>query len=373
MTLSSLKRLVVKIGSSLLVDSKGRFSQAAVDRLASDVAGMCEARHELIVVSSGAVAIGCHLLGANRERARLDELQAAAAVGQARLVQTWQKALDAHALLAAQVLVTPDDTEHRRRFLNAKSTLLRLVDKGVVPIINENDTVATDELRYGDNDRLAARVASMLMADGLVLLSDVDGLYGADPQQDGGAKLISTVTRIDDEVMAMAGGTGSRYGSGGMATKIMAAQIARRAGCATFIANGHREKPLRAIATGAPHTVFAPEVTPRAARKQWLAGMLELKGGLSIDRGAEQAILRGGSLLPVGVIAVDGEFGRGDAVAVRSCDGHELGRGLASYASDEARAIAGARSEEIVTRLGYRGRAALVHRDDLVVFEELGA
>ena len=372
MTLGSRKRLVVKIGSSLLVDSAGRFSQSEVQRLADDIASLCQAHHELIVVSSGAVAIGCHLLDANRNRARLDELQAAAAVGQARLVQAWQKALDAHGLLAAQVLVTPDDTEHRRRFLNAKSTLLRLVEKGVVPIINENDTVATDELRYGDNDRLAARVASMLMADGLVLLSDVDGLYDADPQQHSGAKLVPNVARIDDNVVAMAGGAGSRYGSGGMATKIVAAQIAQRAGCATYIANGHRDKPLGSIADGAPHTVFAPELTPRAARKQWLAGMLDLKGGLRIDRGAEKAILTGGSLLPVGVIDVDGEFGRGDAVAVTSCDGQELGRGLAAYASDEARLIAGARSEDIVTRLGYRARAALVHRDDLVIFEESG-
>ena len=373
MVLSSLKRLVVKIGSSLLVDANGQFSQVAVDRLATDVATLCDADHELIVVSSGAVAIGCHVLGTNRERARLDELQAAAAVGQARLVQSWQKALDAHGRVAAQVLVTPGDTEHRRRFLNAKSTLLRLVENDVVPIINENDTVATDELRYGDNDRLAARVASMLMADGLVLLSDVDGLYRADPQQDSSALLVPTVAQIDDEVMAMAGGTGSKFGSGGMATKIMAAQIAQRAGCATFIANGHRERPLRSIAAGGPHTVFVPTTTPRAARKQWLAGMLELKGGVSIDRGAERAIREGGSLLPVGVVSIDGDFGRGDAVTVRSCEGHELGRGLVSYASDEARAIAGARSEDIAARLGYRGRAALVHRDDLVVFEELGA
>lgn len=365
--LQSLHRIVVKLGSSLLVDSSGRFSKSSVTRLADDIAWLGGDGREVLVVSSGAVAIGCHLLEIDRRRARLDDLQAAAAAGQARLVQAWQEALTKHRLQTAQVLLTPDDTEHRRRFLNAKGTLQKLLERGVVPIINENDTVATDELRYGDNDRLAARVAQMVMADGLILLSDVAGLHTTDPRKDADAELIPTLRSITSETLARAGAAGSRHGSGGMRTKLEAAKIARRAGCVTVIASGHGDAPLRALQEGAPRTLVEAEITPTAARKQWLAGMLELRGELRIDAGAEQAIRSGSSLLPIGVLDVIGDFRRGDPVAVTCSRGNELGRGLAAYAGDEARSIAGAHSDDIEKRLGYRGRPAIIHRDDLVL------
>ena len=370
LSLRSLRRIIVKLGSSLLVDPSGRFSHASVAKVARDVDWLTRAGHEVFIVSSGAVSIGCHRLGIDRERARLDELQAAAATGQARLVQAWQEALSVYDLLAAQVLLTPEDTEHRRRFLNAKGTLLKLMESRVIPVINENDTVATDELRYGDNDRLAARVAQMVMADGLVLLSDVDGLFATDPRTDSNAELIASVRSITDDVMAMAGDAGSRFGTGGMTTKLQAARIARRAGCVTVIANGHRERPIHALESGGACTVIEADLTPAAARKQWLAGMLELKGALRIDHGAEQAIASGSSLLPVGLIEVAGDFRRGDPVAVVCADGRELGHGLVEYTSEDARAIVGARSDEIARRLGYRGRSVIVHRDDFVLFSD---
>ena len=365
--LQSMQRIVVKLGSSLLVDESGRFSQASVTRLANDIAWLGRDAREVLIVSSGAVAIGCHLLEIDRRRARLDDLQAAAAAGQARLVQAWQEALAKHQRHTAQVLLTPDDTEHRRRFLNAKGTLNKLLERGVVPVINENDTVATDELRYGDNDRLAARVAQMVMADGLILLSDVTGLYSSDPRHDANAELIPSLSDVTRETLAMAGASGSAYGSGGMRTKLEAAKIARRAGCVTVIASGHGDAPLKALAEGAPRTVVEAEITPAAARKQWLAGMLELRGELRIDAGAEQAIRSGSSLLPIGVLRVIGDFRRGDPVAVTCASGNELGRGLVAYAGDEARSIAGAHSDDIERRLGYRGRPAIIHRDDLVL------
>jgi glutamate 5-kinase len=366
---SGLKRLVVKLGSALLVDANGEFDRSSVERIATELAGLRTAGHELLLVSSGAVAIGCNVLSINRKRARLDELQAAAAAGQVQLVQAWQAALGTHGIQAAQILLTPGDTESRQRFLNARGTLRKLLEHRVIPVINENDTVATDELRYGDNDRLAARVAQMVMADGLVLLSDVDGLYSADPGLDSAAEHVPVVRAVTKEVLAMAGASSSGVGSGGMNTKLQAARIATHAGCVTIVASGRREEPLNALFAGGKCTVFHAEGTPAAARKQWLAGRLEVHGELHVDEGAGKALANGSSLLPVGLHAVVGNFGRGDAVTLIGSDGCELGRGLAAYSSDEAIRIVGCQSEDIENRLGYRGRSVLVHRDDLVLFK----
>ena len=363
-----LRRLVVKIGSALLVDDANRIDRKWLYDLAEDVALLRTVGHQVLIVSSGAVAIGSHVLGINPRRSRLEELQAAAAAGQAQLVNAYQDALGRHDISAAQILLTPDDTEVRRRFLNARGTLEKLLEHNVVPVINENDTVATDELRYGDNDRLAARVAQIVMADGLILLSDVDGLYTADPRANAGTQHISTVDVITEEHFDMAGNSGSRLGSGGMRTKLQAALIATHAGCATIVASGAIEKPLHALANGGKCTVFAADATPAAARKQWLAGVLQVCGELRLDAGAAAALENGKSLLPVGMIEVVGQFRRGDAVTLVGADGQELGRGLAAYASDEAIAIIGCRSEQIEGKLGYRGRSVMVHRDDMILF-----
>jgi len=367
--LNDLRRLVVKIGSSLLTDPEGRLDRGWLQSLADDVAELRQGGREILIVSSGAVAVGSEVLGIDRHRARLEGLQAAAAAGQVQLVHAYQEALAKHGIRAAQVLLTPDDTEVKRRFLNARGTLEKLLEHDVVPVINENDTVATDELRYGDNDRLAARVAQTVMADGLVLLSDVDGFYSKDPRTDSSAEFISMLTSIDDEHIAMAGGSGSAMGSGGMATKLQAAKIATHAGCATIIASGVDAHPLRSLAGGARHTLFTAPESPKAARKQWLAGVLDVRGELSLDDGAVDALRNGKSLLPVGLVGVSGTFRRGDAVSIKCKNGGELGRGLAAYSSDEATAIKGCRSDQIETVLGYRGRSVLVHRDDMVLFD----
>jgi glutamate 5-kinase len=366
--LSQLQRLVIKIGSSLLVDSSGRLQRNWLSGLAEDIAGLHAAKHQILIVSSGAIAIGSSVLGINPRRSRLEELQAAAAAGQVQLVHAYQEALGEHGVSAAQVLLTLDDTENRRRFLNAKGTLGKLLEHAVVPVINENDTVATEEIRYGDNDRLAARVAQMVMADGLVLLSDVDGFYTADPGKDPDAEHIPAVSNISEEMFAMAGESHSDFGSGGMATKLQAARIATHAGCSTIVASGVIERPLNVLASGGKCTIFSPEGTPAAARKQWLAGILEVRGELRLDPGAATALANGSSLLPVGLVEVIGNFRRGDAVTLVGANGEELGRGLAAYASEEAAEIIGCRSEQIEAKLGYRGRTVMVHRDDLVLF-----
>lgn len=366
--IAGLQRVVVKIGSSLLIDSGGELNREWLTALLGDVAAINRDGRQVLIVSSGSVALGCSTLGLNRRRARLEQLQAAAAVGQIRLAQAYQELLGQHGIAVAQILLTPDDTEVRRRFLNARGTLKKLLELGVIPVINENDTVATDELRYGDNDRLAARVAQMVMADGLVLLSDVDGLYDANPRTHENAVHMAEVTELSNEVMSMADGNGSGHGSGGMTTKLLAARIATRAGCTTWIASGTIMHPLRALADGARATRFRATGTPAAARKQWLAGMLVLRGELQLDAGASAALLAGKSLLPVGIAAVTGSFRRGDAVSLKGSAGTELGRGLVTYSSDEVALIRGCRSQEIEQHLGYRGPAVVVHRDDLVLF-----
>ena len=367
--LSSYRRLVIKVGSSLLVDEKGHLNRAWLGTLAEDIASLARDGHEILVVSSGAIAIGSSVIGINKKRARLEELQAAAAAGQVQLVHAYQEALRRHDISAAQVLLTPDDTEDRRRFLNARRTLGKLIESSVIPVINENDTVATTEICYGDNDRLAARIAQLVMADALVLLSDVDGFYTADPGTDDSAEHIPLLSSIDSDTLAMAGETRSDVGTGGMATKVQAASIATHAGCSTIIASGVIPHPLKALQDGARCTVFQATATPAAARKQWLAGVLEVSGELEIDQGAVQALHDGSSLLPVGVANVVGNFRRGDVVVLKDASGKEIGRGLAEYSADDAVRLVGIRSDQIENVLGYRERATMVHRDELVLFD----
>jgi glutamate 5-kinase len=365
---SNYRRLVVKVGSSLLVDDFGELNRTWLDKLANDVADLSNDGHEVLIVSSGAIAIGGLVLGINKQRAKLPDLQAAAAAGQVQLVHAYQEALDRHGITVAQILLTPDDTEDRRRFLNARRTLGKLIALSVVPVINENDTVATEEIRYGDNDRLAARVAQLVMADALILLSDVDGLYTTDPRSNSDAKHILEVAVINDDILSMAGESRSEVGTGGMATKVQAAGIATHAGCITIIASGVIDSPLRALKDGGRCTIFNASDTPAAARKQWIAGVLDVSGELSLDDGAIGALRDGSSLLPVGVIAVAGDFSRGDVVTLKALSGKVVGRGLAEYSSDEASRLSGVQSDQIENVLGYRGRSVMVHRDELVLF-----
>ena len=368
--LRDAKRLVVKVGSALLVDARtGRLNRAWLESLADDLCAAARRGQQLIVVSSGAIALGRRHLGLAGRRLRLDESQAAAAVGQIRLARAWQEILEDRGLAVAQVLLTLEDTEDRRRYLNARATLNTLLGLGAVPVINENDTVATAEIRYGDNDRLAARVAQMASAECLVLLSDIDGLYSADPGRDPQARFIPEIREISEAVEAMASGSSSSVGSGGMTTKVAAARIAVGAGCSLCIASGRRPHPLKAIEEGERCSWFLPSATPLAMRKQWIAGTLQPRGRLTIDGGAAAALGRGKSLLPAGVLRVAGRFERGDTVSVIA-DGREIARGLAAYSAQDAALIAGRRSAEIESLLGYSGREELIHRDDLVVLGE---
>ena len=366
--LARARRIVVKIGSALLVEkSTGRVNRAWLESLASDVAMLRGRGQEVIIVSSGAIALGRRQLGLAPGKLRLEESQAAAAVGQIRLAHAWKEVLEPHDCAVAQILLTLGDTEERRRYLNARSTLETLLKLGAVPVINENDTVATAEIRYGDNDRLAARVAQMAGADCLVLLSDVDGLYTADPTRDPAARHLPEVTRITPEIEAMAGGSASDVGSGGMTTKLLAGKIAVAAGCHMCIAIGREQRPLKRIEAGARCTWFVAQASPKTVRKQWIAGLLKPAGTLHVDAGAARALRGGKSLLPAGVTRIEGRFERGDAVTVRDADGVEIARGLSAYSSDDARRAAGRRSQELEAILGYRGRDEIIHRDDLVL------
>jgi glutamate 5-kinase len=366
--LAEASRLIVKIGSALLVDdASGDVRRAWLEALIEDVQ-RCRARgQEVLIVSSGAVAVGRRHLGLVGRPLKLEEKQAAAATGQIRLAHAYSEALGRHGITVAQILLTPEDTENRRRHLNARATLEQLLALGAVPVINENDTVATSELRFGDNDRLAARVAQMISADTLVLLSDIDGLYTGDPRRDPQAVRIPEVRELTPEIEAMASDAPAGYSSGGMVTKLAAARIAMGAGCRMVIARGQPMHPLSAIEAGAPSTWFIPSAEPRTARKRWIAGALNALGAMVVDDGAAAALKRGTSLLPAGVVTVEGSFERGDPVVVRHRDGRELARGLSAYSSGDAQAIAGHKSGEIETLLGYRGRDEMIHRDDLVV------
>jgi glutamate 5-kinase len=369
-SLTAFRRIVIKVGSSLLVDAAaGRVKEAWLASLAADIARLHVENRDVLVVSSGAIALGRSVLKLQGQL-KLEDSQAAAAVGQIALARTWTEALGRYGIGAGQILVTLGDTEERRRYLNARSTIAKLLEWRVVPVINENDTVATNEIRYGDNDRLAARVATMASADLLVLLSDVDGLYDAPPDREPNAKFIPLVERITPEIEAMAGAAASALARGGMRTKIEAGKIATTAGTHMVIASGRIDHPLQAIADGARATWFLTLENPVTSRKKWIAGSLEPKGTLTIDAGAVAALRRGKSLLPAGVIRVEGEFSRGDAVVVRGPDGHEIGRGLVAYDATDADRIKGKSSGDVLLILGIAGRAAMIHRDDLAMGRE---
>ena len=366
-SLDRYRRVVIKIGSALLVDRGTGLKQAWLDAMCADIAALKAKGTDVLVVSSGAIAMGRTVLDLASGALKLEESQAAAAVGQIALARAWAQSLSRDGIVAGQILLTLGDTEERRRYLNARATINQLLKLGAVPIINENDTVATNEIRYGDNDRLAARVATMTGADLLVLLSDIDGLYTAPPHLDPEARFLDTIAAITPEIEAMAGGAASELSRGGMRTKIDAGKISTSAGCAMIIASGKPDHPLRAIEEGARFSWFAPSGTPVAARKTWIAGQLQPAGTLHVDQGAQTALQSGKSLLPAGVRQVIGQFERGDTVAILGPEGREIARGLVSYDADEARRITGRKSAEIEAILGYAGRAAMVHRDDLVM------
>jgi glutamate 5-kinase len=366
--LAAAKRIVIKIGSALLVDEEsGTIHRKWLAALAEDVAQLHARGQQVLIVSSGAIAVGRRHLKFADGNLRLEEKQAAAATGMLRLAHAYQEELAHHELTVAQVLMTLDDSENRRRYLNARNTLETLLKLGAVPLINENDTVATDEIRLGDNDRLGARVAAMVSADTLILLSDVDGLYTADPKRDEGATIIPEVYAITPEIEAMAGQANAGVGTGGMVTKLVAAKVAMAAGCRMVITNGHDLNPVRRIGEGARCTWFIPKATPRSARKHWIAGTLNPSGTIVVDEGALKALKNGKSLLPAGVIAVDGKFQKGDAVIVTGGDGREVARGLVAYSAKDASLLMGHKSREIEALLGYRGGDEMIHRDDLVL------
>ena len=360
------RRLVVKIGSALLVDRVTGLKTAWLTALALDVAEAKARGADVVLVSSGSIALGRKVLGLPDGALTLEQSQAAAAVGQIRLARTYEEVLAPHGITTGQVLVTLEDTEDRRRYLNSRATMETLLGLGVVPIVNENDTVATDEIRYGDNDRLAAQIAVTVGADQLVLLSDVDGFYSANPKEDPTAQRFDLVEAITPRIEAMAGDAISGVSKGGMKTKLMAAKIAVAGGCAMAIMEGSVLRPLTALAEGAPRTWFVAQGDPQAARKRWINAM-KPRGEVRVDAGAVAALRAGKSLLPAGVSGVTGSFGRGDPVAILGAEGEVLGKGLVRYTAAEAKAIAGHRSGEIEAILGYAGRAALIHRDDMVL------
>ena len=366
--IAGAKRVVIKIGSILLVDGdSGRLHGDWLEALARDIAAWRARRQEVILVSSGAIALGRRYLGLKQGELRLEEKQAAAAAGMVRLSHAYQETLGQHDLNAAQILLTLDDSENRRRYLNARSTISTLLEVGAIPLINENDTVATDEIRFGDNDRLAARVAAMMSADLLILLSDIDGLYTADPAEDKTANLVPEITEITPGIEAMAGQAIASDSSGGMPTKLAAAKQCLSAGCHMVICEGRGTAPLSALEQGGTCSWFIASGNPQTARKRWIAGTLQPVGAVVIDDGAVAALGKGKSLLPAGILNIEGAFERGDAVAVKSTDGQEIARGLCAYSSDDASRIMRHKTDEIEGLLGYRGRGEMIHRDDLVI------
>lgn len=366
-SLTSARRIVIKIGSALLVDRQtGALRSDWLKSLAEDVAWLKGLGLDVVLVSSGSIALGRGVLGLPRTELALEQSQAAAAVGQIRLARAYEEVLAPHGITTAQVLVTLEDSADRRRYLNSRATLGQLISLGVVAIVNENDTVATDEIRFGDNDRLAAQIAVTVGADQLILLSDVDGFYNANPTVDPTATRFEVISEITSEIEDMAGDAGSGLSKGGMKTKLMAAKTATAAGCAMAITEGSALNPLKTLENGANATWFVAQTDPQLARKRWIAA-IKPRGTLTLDDGAVRALLSGKSLLPAGVTRVSGSFGRGDAVAIAEAKGHVLGHGLTRYTAEETRAIMGRKSHEIEGLLGYPARAALIHRDDMAL------
>lgn len=365
--LAPYRRLTIKTGSALLVDPSGKLRASWLADLAADIATLKSAGCEIVIVSSGAIALGRGLLGLSAVALTLEQSQAAASAGQIALSQAWAEALGRHDIVTGQILITPNITEERRYYLNARTTIATLLSLGAIPIINENDSVATAEIRYGDNDRLSARVATMIEADCLVLLSDIDGLYTAPPAKDPAARHLPEVGAITPAIEAMAGGAASHLSRGGMTTKIEAGKIATLAGTAMIIAKGTEHHPLKSLTEGGRHTLFHPAQSRHQARKRWIMGTLAVSGTLTVDAGAARALQIGKSLLPIGVTKVTGEFDRGDAIAVLNANGAEIARGLAGLDSDEARLVMGKRSDAVLELLGTGNRAALVHRDNMVL------
>ena len=365
--LAPYRRITIKIGSALLVDKTGKLRKAWLDDLAEDISALKAEGRDIVVVSSGAIALGRGLLGLSAVSLTLEQSQAAASAGQIALSQAWAEALARHNIVTGQILITPNITEERRYYLNARTTVTTLLGLGAIPIFNENDSVATAEIRYGDNDRLSARVATMIEADCLVLLSDIDGLYTAPPAKDPDAQHIPVVESITPSIEAMAGGAASHLSRGGMTTKVEAGKIATLAGTAMVIAKGTENHPLKALTEGGRHTLFHPARSRAQARKRWIMGTLTIAGTLQVDAGAARALKQGRSLLPIGVTKISGEFERGDTVAIADPDGREIARGLSGFDSDDARLIIGKRSDVVIELLGAGSRAAMIHRDNLVL------
>ncbi len=370
--IKSTRLVVIKIGSALIVDpATGKARADWMRDLAADVASLRAAGTQVVLISSGSIALGRQHLSLPAGAIKLPEKQAAAAIGQVELAQLWSNALQAHDMRTAQILLAPEDTEPRRRHINARTTIQTLLELGFVPVVNENDTVTTYEIRSGDNDRLAARVAGMISADLLILLSDVDGLYTKNPHQSEDAEHIPEITQIDEDIMALGGGANAEFASGGMATKLAAARIATEAGADMVICKGSASRPVTALLDGARYSLFHRRTSPKKARKNWIAGALDPKGQIVVDKGAQSALLKGKSLLPVGILRLSGQFDRGDLVQIINAEGIELGHGLAGYATAEAEKIKGQKSQIIETLLGYEGRAELIHADDLVLRGDL--
>ena len=369
--LHSYQRIVIKLGSSLLVDPKSGLKTNWLNSLLEDVAWLRAKNCEILLVSSGAIALGRTVLALPDGPLKLEENQAAAAVGQISLASIFSSGLEKHGIRTGQILLTYGDTEERRRYINARATVETLLELGAIPIINENDTVATNEIRYGDNDRLAARVATMMSADLLILLSDIDGLYTAPPQQNHDAKLIEDVPVITAEIEAMAGDVGTQLSRGGMITKISAARIATENGTAMIICSGKTANPLKALADGGPHTLFHAADNIRSARKRWIAGQLQTKGSVIVDSGAKAALDNGKSLLPAGIKSTSGEFERGDMVAIHDHNDNIIGQGIIAFDHEQAEKIIGKRSAEIESILGYAGRSEMIHRDDMILAEAM--
>jgi len=365
--LAPYRRITIKIGSALLVDKSGKLRKAWLDDLAADIAAIKAEGRDIVVVSSGAIALGRGLLGLSALTLTLEQSQAAASAGQIALSQAWAEALGRHGIVTGQILITPNITEERRYYLNARTTVTTLLGLGAIPIFNENDSVATAEIRYGDNDRLSARVATMIEADCLVLLSDIDGLYTAPPAKDPNAAHIPVVEAITPSIEAMAGGAASHLSRGGMTTKIEAGKIATLAGTAMIIAKGTENHPIKTLTEGGLHTLFHPARSRAQARKRWIMGTLTVAGTLQVDAGAAGALKQGRSLLPIGVTKIIGDFERGDTLAITDPDGREIARGLTGFDSDDARLVMGKRSDVVIELLGAGSRSAMIHRDNMVL------